>query len=155
MTERIAQTIGDYRECAFNAVDEIILEAFTEIADILDEGDVDELKGKVGGFTADQLREIKSHADRLELDSWIVGEAREDIELAFLDLNRMNISSFRKKFPNAYRKWTEDEDKDLVRLYNEGMAWPDMSLRFGRNVNALKIRLQTLGFEIPDARRHY
>jgi len=77
------------------------------------------------------------------------------VELAFLDLNALNNSVFRMKYPNAFQKWSEEDDKALVRLYNEGMTWADLSLKFGRNMNALKIRLQSLGYEVPNARRRY
>ena len=51
----------------------------------------------------------------------------------------------RKKHKDAYKKWTIEDDADLLLLFDEGKSLSDLSKHFGRTTGAIKTRLNKLG----------
>lgn len=51
----------------------------------------------------------------------------------------------RKKHKDAYKKWTTEDDADLLLLYDEGKNLTELSKHFGRTAGAVRTRLQKLG----------
>lgn len=51
----------------------------------------------------------------------------------------------RKKHKEAYKKWTTEDDADLLLLFDEGKNLNELSKHFGRTVGAIRIRLNKLG----------
>ena len=74
----------------------------------------------------------------------------------FLNLNAMQMQELRVRFPRAFMKWTDDEDRALLSLYQEATAqgkkvgWGELARTFGRNTNALRLRLEHLGVDLGD-----
>ena len=75
----------------------------------------------------------------------------------FLDFNSLQMEDFRRRFPNAFKKWTKEEDAMLLESYqleledathNEGVDWDFLAFDLGRNVNAIKLRLEKLGVDL-------
>ena len=46
---------------------------------------------------------------------------------------------------NAYVQWSESEDKELKRLYEQGFQIKDLSIIFQRNTGSIRSRLKKLG----------
>ncbi len=68
----------------------------------------------------------------------------------FIDLKkktkekRLSIEKKRKVFLNAYKKWTQDEDYQLIALYQQGFSIFNLMIEFKRNEGAIKSRIKKL-----------
>jgi len=158
MTEQsILEIISSYRECVYNAVDEIMLQAFEEMGEMIEaEGGPDCIPTNgIGGLSAAVLKDVVEHFKAGTLVAFVEGDRKTDLQIAFLQPGRLKMRSFRQKYPKAYLKWTDEEDSELTSMWNDGKSWAELSSHFGRNVNALRIRLTKLGFDIPEARPHW
>ncbi len=56
-----------------------------------------------------------------------------------------SVENFRKKYPNAYKGWTAEEDKDLIRRYMTGERVEDLMEAFGRQRGSIRARIVKLG----------
>jgi uncharacterized protein (DUF433 family) len=56
-----------------------------------------------------------------------------------------SLAEVRKKYPRAYEKWTEDEEKRLVALYRGGKKIGEIAGLLQRQWGAVRIRLEQLG----------
>lgn len=54
------------------------------------------------------------------------------------------LAKMREKYPNAYRPWTEDDDKKLVKLFSGGkkIDIDKLTKTFGRHPGSIKARLE-------------
>ena len=58
----------------------------------------------------------------------------------------MENSRPKKELPeNAGKPWTQDEEKVLLGLYNEGLSKKEISQQLGRTLNSITARLLRLG----------
>lgn len=55
-----------------------------------------------------------------------------------------SIYAAKQENPNAYEPWTEEDDKELARMWSEGMAVADIADHFGRKNSAIITRLKKL-----------
>ena len=55
------------------------------------------------------------------------------------------FSEIRKQYPNAYKPWPVDDDRELCRLHDQGREVVDLAARFGRQPGAIRSRLRHLG----------
>jgi len=55
------------------------------------------------------------------------------------------FDEIRKKFPNAYRPWSESEDEKLRKLFAKKISIKDLAKEFGRKNGAISARLEKLG----------
>jgi len=55
------------------------------------------------------------------------------------------LDEIRQKYPNAYKKWTSEEDRRLKEGYDARMSVPDLAKHFGRQKGAIQSRLRKLG----------
>lgn len=55
------------------------------------------------------------------------------------------LEETRKKYPNAYRPWNEEDDRRLTTLYTSGKKGKELSEAFGRQSGAIRARLLKLG----------
>lgn len=56
-----------------------------------------------------------------------------------------DVTSIRRKLPNAYDRWFEKDDAELRYLHEQGMSVSDLSKRFGRGQGAIRSRLVKIG----------
>jgi len=54
------------------------------------------------------------------------------------------VEDKRKQDANAYKPWTDEDDKKLIELHNAGMNAKDLSECFKRNKGAIRSRLKKL-----------
>lgn len=52
------------------------------------------------------------------------------------------LEKMREKHPNAYKPWRNSEDAELKQLFLQGVGIEELSKKFGRHKNSIKIRLQ-------------
>lgn len=57
------------------------------------------------------------------------------------------ILELRKLYPNAYKPWSEEDDKLLAEMHKEGKTVKYLSTFFQRNPGGIRSRLQKLGVE--------
>lgn len=147
----------------------------SELADCLDEicelmesylketGDTPVIEKNVCGFTPDLFAQFLDVYRKEDIFEWIDEGADgqiDDLILRFVNFIKLNRSGLRTKYPNTFKKWTEQDDADLRAIYERkgeaGLDWKDLSEMFGRPVNAVKLRLERLGFTLsePAVRRY-
>ena len=56
-----------------------------------------------------------------------------------------SVEQIRKKHPNAYKPWTEDDDVLLAHYYNMGLSIKKLAKKFERNEGAIRSRLKKIG----------
>lgn len=59
----------------------------------------------------------------------------------------VGFEEIRKKYPNAYRSWSKDEDDKLRILFAKNISARDIAKEFGRKTGAIHSRLEKLGLE--------
>ena len=58
-----------------------------------------------------------------------------------------SISELRKLYPNAYKTWSEEDDKLIAKLRKEGKTVEELSTLFQRNPSGIRSRLRKLGVD--------
>ena len=56
-----------------------------------------------------------------------------------------SVTDFRKKYPNAYKGWAAEEDKDLAARFTAGESIEDLMETFGRQRGSIRARIVRLG----------
>lgn len=54
------------------------------------------------------------------------------------------LEKMREQYPNAYRPWTEDDDKKLTQLFKDGKNLKELTEEFGRHPGSIQKRLEKL-----------
>lgn len=52
------------------------------------------------------------------------------------------LDAMRKDFPNAYKPWSDADDKKLVKEFSNGKTIPELSKLLGRHKGSIKVRLE-------------
>ncbi len=164
---RIQEILDEHRSLAHGALDDLMYEAFLEIGRILNTpeeaagesqaGSVPAPVHSVGGLSSFALRQIQHHTAAGDLADWLAGGADKDKCLYlrdFLNLGKLQAEELRLRYPKAFTKWTDDQDQALLANYMQAaeggrsVNWKQLSEPFGRNVNAIKLRLERLGIHL-------
>ena len=70
----------------------------------------------------------------------------EVVRAFYTILQNIGMNKPKKELPeNAGKPWTEEEEKVLLELYNEGLSKKELSQRLGRTINSISARLLRLG----------
>jgi len=149
------------RRKAVTALNDIMIDTFEEIHEWQQKwkeetGEVPSDKGFCG-LSAATLQKISE----LELEyvhEMAYGNERCRLYTEFLNLNSLRMKEFRATYPNAYTKWDAGTDARLLKERRSGASLEQLSHTFGRNINAIKIRLERLGAgdaETADAASRY
>jgi DNA-binding NarL/FixJ family response regulator len=56
-----------------------------------------------------------------------------------------SMEDIRRAYPNAYRSWSEDEDKNLALFHEQGMSVKAIANRLGRQRGSIRSRLIKIG----------
>lgn len=169
--KRIRSILEEYRTLAFDALDQLMFEAFHELGRALaeTEGSVrTDASGPVPvravcGLSARTLRQIQEHYEDGDLADWLdagIDGERLPYLREFLNLNSLEMKELKMRHSNAFTRWTAEQEASLLASYREyaesgvQVPWWILSLQSGRNVNALKLRLEKLGVDLgPEAGR--
>ena len=54
------------------------------------------------------------------------------------------IEKMREEHPNAYKPWSEADDKKLTKLFGRGLGVKELSSQFGRHTGSIRARLKKL-----------
>lgn len=152
----ITDMMAPHRSIAYDAVTDIMLEAFEELSDFLNDEHLSGVEGwtfnrQVCGFRPEQMEKIYEMAKSGEPVVWLTGLTEGEkfaLMMAFMDWDRLRMKEFRAKYPRSFTKWEPAEDEALLEMYPQRTSWRDLSSHFGRNVNAVKLRLQHLGVDL-------
>lgn len=156
MAEQMNEILSSHRKVADEAVADVMLDAFREVGAFLAEteeaeGVVLEFDKGAGAFNPADLENALVHWRKQDLVEWFIGLSeleRTTLIMRFLDYDRLRIQEFRARYPKAFMKWSAEEDAELSAMYSGQCSWREMSAHFGRNTNALKLRLERLGFDL-------
>lgn len=164
---RISAILDEHRALAHDTLDDLMHEAFLEIGALLlapaggSAAPEAAPARAVAGLSARTLQLIRQHHDAGDLAEWLTtgaGGNKSTCISQFLNLNALQMQELRARFPRAFTKWADEEDQTLLAQYQDATAqgqkvnWGALAGRFGRNVNALKLRLEHLGVDLgPDA----
>lgn len=152
----IQDMLAPHRSVSYDAVTDIMLEALEELAGLLDDKGVAGEEGwsfnrSVCGFRPEQLEKISMMDEAggpvVWLSSLTEGE-KMAMMMAFMDWDRMRMKEFRRRYPKSFMKWEPSEDEVLLEMYAHKPSWRELSSHFGRNINAVKLRLQHLGVDL-------
>ncbi len=156
---RIQTILDEQRAQAHDALDDLMYESFLEIGALLSAPDTP--ARAVAGLSPRTLQLIRQHHDAGDLAEWLAAGAGGTKSICisqFLNLNALQMQELRARFPRAFTKWAAEEDQALLAQYQDATAqgqkvnWGALAGRFGRNVNAIKLRLEHLGVNLgPDA----
>lgn len=58
-----------------------------------------------------------------------------------------SVDEVRKQYPNAYQRWTPEDDQLLLQLHASGSGVDELAGRFGRQPSAIRSRLAKLGVD--------
>ncbi len=161
---QMREILTPLRSAAQDAVEDLMQEAFTELGNLLirtakDSGKRISFDKQVCGLAPFLLKRIYEQTTTGEMEGWLAGNPDNDRYRRFsdfLDLFRMQQEDFRTRFPKAYQKWTPEEDAELLRQYaiasdgEKKVHWDKLGLSFGRNANAIKLRLGRLGINLGE-----
>lgn len=169
ITEQISDIIFEYRLRAKDTTFDLMTECFSILGGILAGADISALPTEpVCGISPDTLKILREKAPEEYFNMWLscwADASGLQAYLEFMDFNSLNREAFRAKFPRAYKKWTDEEDEELMRVYKDAEQyfdksegkfpkefWNNLSDRFRRNQNAVKLRLVKLGADLgPDS----
>lgn len=168
----LRKILSPFRSAAFDTLDDLMQEAFSEVGDFLiraanEAGKPIAFDRQTCGLAPFLLQRIAAFAQAGTLGEWLATNPDQDRYRRisdFLDLYRIQLGDFRTRFPKAYQKWTQEEDDALLRWYTAEQAgtrsegpegssrgkirWREAEKDFGRNTNAIKIRLGRLGIDL-------
>ena len=150
----ITDMMAPHRSIAYDAVTDIMLEAFEELSVFLNDRNLSGEEGwtfnrQVCGFRPEQMERIYGMAG--EPVAWLSGLTEGEkfaLMMAFMDWDRLRMKEFRNRYPRSFTKWDPAEDEALLEMYPNRTSWRELSSHFGRNVNAVKLRLQHLGVDL-------
>lgn len=159
---RIEAFLASQRSIAYDALTDILMDSLTAVAETLDTELTPEYEGwefdrAVCGFRPEQMEMLVKNGSPERLLRWFSVLSEQEkmaLLIPFLDWDRLRMSEFRTRYPNSFLKWSAADDETLLEMYGTGSSWQTLSGHFGRNVNAVKLRLQHLGIDLgPDSAR--
>lgn len=150
---RIEAVLTPFRSTAYDMLKDLLSDALVElsIAFHSEEPEEWEFNRSVCGFRPEQLERVILNRDSDGLRNWLSEIPEQDrlsLLMALMDWERMRMKDFRTRYPNSFTKWSAADDETLLELYSGGTSWRTLSDHFGRNVNAIKLRLQFLGVDL-------
>ena len=155
LRQRIEQLILPARKAACAYVLQAMADTFTDIGAVINVAELEnsgvqaDFSRSVCGLSRETLRSVASYNGMIE--EWLeASEAavRNKLLLEFIGADKMRMESFMARYPKAFSKWSEDEDDELRKRFEQGCSWSNLSDFFGRNENAIKLRLQKFGYDL-------
>ena len=156
LRDSVKELIESQREVAIEALIEIMTETYSAVGRMIVEsedksGEKFVCSKSVAGLSAAQLTTLVEKTRSGDLLEWFrTMDSFELVTMAsdFAYFEKLRREAFRQKFPSSFKKWSSEDDALLKDLYESGRHWDEISSFFGRNVNAVKLRLQKLGYDL-------
>ena len=153
---RLEAVLAPHRSIAYDALTDIMMDALRDVSEWMNADECSGLDGwefdrDVCGFRQEQLEKVYISGGGDRLLQWVAGMQEQDrlsLLMSFLDWDRLRMNDFRTRYPNSFLKWSGSDDEALLEMYSSGSSWRTLSNHFGRNVNAIKLRLQHLGIDL-------
>lgn len=148
----ISSTIESHRQQAYSLAEGEMYKAFGEIAALMKDTDTSIIsERKISGISARTIRRIAHMAKDGITD---FKEARDngtfDEEthlnhmVEFLKVRSLTFEATRIRYPNYLKPWTATDDRELERLWCEGVPVNEMASMFKRNIGAIQARIEKL-----------
>ena len=160
---RVASIVEQYRKEAYAFIEEMMWNAFEEIGQTLlacqREADGDDPESathfareytylmsvrKVAGLSSRTIHEIVRIANAGGDYANVPAERKSGFLLDFLKARTLSFNAPRELYPNYLKPWTEEDDRELMRMHAEGMSLAKLAHRFGRNDGAVRARIEKL-----------
>jgi len=94
----------------------------------------------------------KMHANFVKVSGGHEPTGETRVVKKLVEGEKSKLDTIREKFPNAYRPWSDEDDADLARRFEDGEKPKDIAKAFGRQMGSIRARLIKLGLiEIDDA----
>ena len=154
LAPNLEAVLAPHRSIAYDALTDVLMDALEELLLLLkkeEAGEGFEFDKRVCGFRPEQIERLTKCGDSEKLLHWVSGMSEQErlsLLMAFLNWDEIRMREFRARFPNSFMKWNPSDDEELRRMYAGGSTWRALSNHFGRNVNAIKLRLQHLGIDL-------
>ena len=159
----VADIVEQYRKEAYAFVEEMMWNAFTEIGQAVlaceheSEGGDPETAAhfareytyvmstrKIAGLSSRTIHEIVRIADAGGDFTAVPADKKSGFLLDFLKARTLSFNATRELYPNYLKPWTEKDDRDLMRMHEEGVNLKKMAHHFGRNEGAVRARVEKL-----------
>ena len=168
LTKKIRAIFNEGLAAAEVYLSGILANCINSICDEYDEqlkstGEKYEFNKSIAGFSPEQLNLFIEKYYAEGVDEWIDEGADgllDELIIRFMHFREKNRVGVRKRFPCTFQKWSAQDDEDLraiwTRTDQDNVKWEDLEEMFGRPRNAIKIRLEKLGFTLaePAVRRY-
>ena len=135
----------------------IICEDYEEAYVICRGGQEYKFDKPVAGFTPEQLNTVIDKYFDIGIDEWIQSGADgmlDELIIRFMRFREMSRSGLKQRFPCTFQKWKPQDEEDLrtiwTRTDQNNVNWEDLEEMFGRPRNAIKIRLERMGFTLSE-----
>ena len=159
----MASIVEQYRKEAYAFVEERMWNAFAEVGKAIlkcqyeSEGDDPESAThfareytylmsarKVAGLSSRTIHEIVRIAQSGEDYTSIPADRKSGFLMDFLKARTLSFNATRELYPNYLKPWTEEDDQELMRMYEKGVSLKKMAHHFGRNDGAVRARIEKL-----------
>ncbi|MFE3884909.1 hypothetical protein ACFXPQ_18715 [Streptomyces lydicus] len=67
---------------------------------------------------------------------------------AVADSRKYTVEDVRKQYRNAYQKWSAEDDERLLDMHDTGSSIEELAEFFGRQLSAIRSRLDKLGADV-------
>ena len=120
-------------------------------------GEIPSFPKNIEGISGKALEKVYELYTMDTLIEWAYDDPDNEVNglmLDYLGARDMSRNALRNRYPCTFKKWTEQDDQDLRTIYvrqdPDAVDWNELSTMFGRTVNAVKIRLERLGFTLKE-----
>ena len=160
---RVADIVEQYRKEAYAFVEEMMWNAFDEIGQAVlkcqyeSEGGDPEMAAhfareytyvmstrKIAGLSSRTIHEIVRIADAGGDFAAVPADRKSGFLLDFLKARTLSFNATRELYPNYLKPWTEKDDRELMRMHEEGVSLKKLAHHFGRNEGAVRARVEKL-----------
>ncbi len=162
LTRKINNIVARARQETREEIINRLLVVIYAISDELEEQE--EIQGEylrfevnAGGFTEEQINLFYKQSHSMSVMDWLTSGADgmlDELIIRFMGFREMNRVGLKQRFPSTFKKWTQQDEEDLrtiwTRTDQNNVNWEDLEEMFGRPRNAIKIRLERMGFTLSE-----
>ena len=152
---QVVSIVEQYRKEAYAFVEEMMWNAFAEVGEAVlkcqyesEGGDPESATHFAREYTylmsSRTIHEIVRIADSGGDFTAVPADKKSGFLLDFLKARTLSFNATRELYPNYLKPWTEKDDRDLMRMHEEGMSLKKLAHHFGRNEGAVRARVEKL-----------